>query len=246
MKRVVVDGVWKKFSIGTKKKQRTLERLVSVFSGREPRKSFWALKGVSFDMDAGEIMGIIGSNGSGKSTLLRIIADIYDKDGGQVRTEGNIVSLIDMYTGLDPRLSARDNIYLCCLMFGLKQKDIKRRFREILDFAGLQKYENTKLYQFSSGMISRLAFSIAIHSIVHENPEILLLDEVFAVGDENYVNKCMKKLNELLKSGATIIMVSHHLDIIGENCKRIIWMDGGKIVRDGGTEVLDEYVKVMG
>jgi len=243
MKRIIIDDVWKRFSIGTKRQQRALEKVLSLLSGREPRKNFWALKSISFSAKAGEIIGLIGENGSGKSTLLRIIAGIYEKDRGKIMVNGSIAPLINLQAALDLRLNVMDNIYLCCSIFGLKSKEIKERIKEIISFAGLQEFVNTKLYQLSSGMLVRLAFSIAIHSIVHKKPEILLLDEVMEVGDEHYQNKCMKKIKELTKSGATVIIVSHDAKIIKENCKRIIWLDKGQIIKDGGKEILYEYIK---
>src|SRR4030042_2106494 len=243
MKRIIIEKVWKKFDIGMKKGQNTLEKFISLFSGREQRKSIWALRDVSFNARAGEIIGIIGRNGSGKSTLLRVIAGIYNQDKGCVKTNGKIVSLINLEAGLDLRLSAKDNIYLCCSIMGLKYKEIKEKFNEIISFAELQEFMDTKIYQFSLGMISRLAFSIIIHSAMHKKPEILLLDEIFTVGDEHYKNKCMEKIEEIMKSGATIIMVSHNLPRIKKHCKRIIWLNQGQIVKDGGKEVLDRYIK---
>src|SRR4030042_3287689 len=243
MKRIIIKNVWKKFEIGAKKRQNALERFIALFSGKESRKQMWALKDISFNAEAGEIIGIIGENGSGKSTLLRVIAGIYNTDKGIVKTNGKISSLINLEAGMDPRLNARDNIYLCCSIMGLKNREIKEKFEEIISFAELQEFVNTKLYQFSLGMISRLAFSIIIHSAMHKKPEILLLDEIFTVGDEHYKNKCMEKIEEIMKSGATIIMVSHNLPRIRKHCKRIIWIDKGQIIKDGGKEVLDEYLK---
>ncbi|OGJ13163.1 hypothetical protein A3K82_02035 [Candidatus Pacearchaeota archaeon RBG_19FT_COMBO_34_9] len=246
MKRIIIKNVWKKFEIGAKKRQNALERFIALFSGKESRKQMWALKDISFNAEAGEIIGIIGENGSGKSTLLRVIAGIYNTDKGIVKTNGKISSLINLEAGMDPRLNARDNIYLCCSIMGLKNREIKEKFEEIISFAELQEFVNTKLYQFSLGMISRLAFSIMIHSAMHKKPEILLLDEIFTVGDEHYKNKCMEKIEEIMKSGATIIMVSHNLSRIKKHCKRIIWLNKGRIIMDGREGVLDKYLKTSG
>ncbi len=240
MERIIVDKLWKEFCIGTNH-QTSLNKFKSVLSGKESRKKFWVLKDISFTANAGEIIGIIGKNGSGKSTLLRTIAGIYNKNRGDIITHGKLVSLIGMDKGLDLRLSAKDNIYRCCSILGLNNKEIKKRFNEIIAFAELKNFVYTKLYQFSSGMISRLAFSIAIHSIKKENIDILLLDEVFSVGDEEFRTKCSKKINELVKSGATVLIVSHELEMLKKICNRIIWMDGGAIKRDGGWEVIVEY-----
>lgn len=241
MKRIIVKNVSKKFRVGFKKQQGALERVINLFSGKEPKRIIWALKNISFTAKAGEIIGIIGENGSGKSTLLKIIARIYTKDSGKVFTKGKIVSLIGSEAGFDTRLTAKDNIYLCCSIKGLKQKEIKKRFKSIISFAELENFVNTKLYQFSSGMIARLAFSIAIHSIIHKNLDILLLDEFLAVGDEYFRKKCISKINELINKGATVIIVSHDLKEIEENCNRIIWMERGKIVKDSGKKIVKEY-----
>lgn len=243
MERIIVENVWKEFSIGADRKQGALEKIVSALSGREPRKNFWALEDISFTAKAGEIIGIIGRNASGKSTLLRIIAGIYKKDKGYIRTNGVIVPLIGMDAGLNIRSTAKDNIHLCCSILGLKQKAIRKKFEEIISFAELESFVNTKLYQFSSGMIARLSFSIAINSAAHAKPEILLLDEVFAVGDEHFINKSIAKLKGLIKSGATVLFVSHDLHLLNEHCQRFIWIENGKLVKDGGEEALKEYVR---
>ncbi|MDP3027430.1 MAG: ATP-binding cassette domain-containing protein, partial [Nanoarchaeota archaeon] len=177
---IIVEHISKTFQIGFKKHQSALERFISLFSGKEPKKIIQALKDVSFTAEKGEIVGIIGENGSGKSTLLRVIAGIYDKDEGKIITRGKIISVINLRVGLQDRLTMKDNIYLCCSLFGLSQKDIKKNFSLIVEFTELENFVNTKIYQFSEGMKQRLAFSIAIHC----NPDILLLDEVFEVGDE--------------------------------------------------------------
>lgn len=239
MERIIVREVGKKFKIGFKKGQGALARLVSFFSGREARKIIWALKDVSFSINEGEIVGIIGKNGSGKSTLLRTIARIYKKNRGRVRTKGKIVSLINLNIGMQPRLTMRDNIYLCCSLFGLSQKSIKQRFNSIVEFSELETFVNTKLYQFSEGMKQRLAFSIAIHC----NPDILLLDEVFEVGDKKFKIKSADKIKEIVKRGASILLVSHEMWMIEKYCDRVIWMDKGEIVKDGDKRIIKEYLK---
>ena len=156
MNRITVNNVSKRFEIGFKKNQSALSRFVSLFSGRESKKEIWALKEITFTAKAGEIIGIIGSNGSGKSTLLRIIADIYDTSSGSIRTTGQIISLIGLWSGLEERLSMKDNIYLCCSLFGLDHKTITDRLEAIITFTELEDFVHTKLYQFSQGMAQRL------------------------------------------------------------------------------------------
>lgn len=243
MERIIVNDISKKFKIGFRKNQSVLERIVSLFSGKEPRKTIWALRDLSFTAKAGEIAGIIGENGSGKSTLLRTIAGIYNTDKGNIITNGKIIPLINLNNGVQERLTMKDNIYLICSLFGLDQKDIKQRFNPIAAFAELENFENTKLYQFSSGMVQRLVFSIAAHC----DPEILLLDEVFAIGDENFRNKSAEKIKGLVKNGSSAILVSQELLLIEKYCDRVIWLDKGKIVKEGETAgVIKDYLKNIG
>ncbi len=240
MERIVVEELGKKFKIGFKKRQGALARLVSVFSGIEARKTIWALKEVSFSAKKGEIIGIIGKNGSGKSTLLRCISRIYTKDEGKIETNGKIVPIIGLNVGMQPRLTMKDNIHLCCSLFGLSKEEIKQKFQDIVKFSELQDFVETKIYQFSEGMKQRLAFSIAIFC----NPEILLLDEVFEVGDERFKEKSANKIKELARKGACVILVSHEMWIIEKYCDRAIWVDEGKIKKEGKTEeVVKAYKK---
>ena len=240
MKRIILDNVTKEFKIGFKKNQGTLARFASLFSGREPKKILKALQGVSLAVNSGEIVGLVGKNGSGKSTLLRIIAGIYPNYNGAKKVNGHIVSLIELGRGLIERLTMKDNIFLAGSLFGLSQREIRKRFHSIVEFAGLEDFVHTKLYQFSRGMLERLSFSIAIHA----NPEILLLDEVFAVGDEDFRAKSANKIKELAKNGAGIILVSHELWLIEKYCDKVVWLKKGKIVKEGNTkEIIKEYKK---
>jgi len=238
MERIIVENVSKKFKIGFKKRQNALESFVSFFSGKEPKKEMWALTNVSFKANSAEIIGIIGENGSGKSTLLRTIAGIYKQDNGKIKTNGKIISLINLNVGMQHRLTMKDNIYLCCTLFNLSKKEIKKKFNPIVKFSELEKFIDTKLYQFSNGMLQRLTFSIAIHS----NPDILLLDEVFEIGDENFRKKSVEKIKDLVNNGVAVILVSHHLRMIERYCKRVIWLEQGKIKKEGkAREVVKEY-----
>jgi ABC-type polysaccharide/polyol phosphate transport system ATPase subunit len=236
MERIVVDNISKKFFIGFRKQKSALERFVSVFSGIEDRRSFWVLKNVSFKASAGEVIGIIGKNGSGKSTLLRTIAGIYTIDNGNIKTAGKIISMIRLSDGFKDRLTMKENIYLCCYLFGLDRNKIKKRFHRIVAFAELDQYIQTKIYQFSEGMRARLAFSIAIAC----DPDILLLDEFLAVGDESYKNKALGKIEELINSGKTVLLTTHFLedieDRMGRECDKVIWLDRGSIIAYGDSE----------
>ena len=243
MKRVIVNKISKKFKIGFKKKQTAIARFSSFFSGREPKKTLIALQDVSFSADAGEIVGIIGKNGSGKSTLLRILAGIYTNHEGSKSIKGRMIPLIGLGQGLNRRLTMKDNIFLVGSLFGLSKRDIKNRFNSIVAFSDLKEYVHTKPYQFSEGMKQRLAFSIAIHC----NPAVLLLDEVFEVGDEEFKKKSTGKIKELVNGGATVLLVSHDLDLIKKYCDKVIWLDEGRIKMIGKTkEIVKKYKKIFG
>jgi ABC-type polysaccharide/polyol phosphate transport system ATPase subunit len=226
MERIIVSHISKKFKIGFKKHQSALARLVSFFSGREPKREILVLKDISFSVEEGEILGIVGPNGSGKSTLLRIVSGIYEPDKGEVKTNGKIISLINLDIGFQSRLTMRDNIFICCSLFDVGLNDVKERFNSIVKFAGLENFVDTKLYQFSNGMLERLAFSIAIHC----NPEILILDEVFEVGDDNFKTKSAKKIKELAKKGVAVLFVSHNDYLIKTYCDRVIRLHRRKLV----------------
>lgn len=238
-KRIVVKNISKKFKIGFRKNQSALARFVSVFSGREPKKVIEVIKGVSFDINSGEIVGIIGDNGSGKSTLLRIISGIYKQDSGMIETDGKIISLLNLIVGLKDRLTMTENIELCCSLFGVEKNKIKNKINPIIEFSELREFTNTKIYQFSEGMKQRLAFSIAIHC----NPEILLLDEVFEVGDAEFKKKSGSKIIELAKNGSSVVLVSHDQEMIKKYCSRIILLDNGRIKKEGLFEGMSKIYK---
>jgi len=246
--RIVLNNVSKKFKIGYKKSQGALPWLISFFSGRESKREFFVLKNISFNAKVGENIGIIGKNGSGKSTLLRVIAGVYNTDEGIVKTNGKIIYLTGFGQGINPKLTMRENIYLVGSILGFSQKEIKKRFDEIVDFSGLKGYVDTKIYQFSSGMLSRLSISITLHFVVHNHPDILLLDEVFAGGaDIDFQSKSLEKMEELIKSGATVIFCSHDLEKVKKYCDKVIWIDKGVIVKEGGSEeIVEEYKKNAG
>lgn len=236
--RVKVKGLSKKFQIGFKRDLSALGRVVSFFSGREPKKELWALKDVTLSVDSGEILGIVGENGSGKSSLLRIIAGIYDWDEGEVTAEGNIISLINLYIGLKDRLTMEENIYMCCPLFGLSLEETRKRYDSIVQFSGLKDFVNTKVYQFSQGMRQRLSFSIAVHC----DPQVLLVDEVFEVGDEEFKIKSVNKIKECVKKGTAVILVTHELWMIEKYCDRAIWLHEGKVVSSGSpSSLIAEY-----
>jgi len=241
--RVCVENVSKSFDLNFKKGEGALYRITSLLKGTKKNRA-QILKTISFRADAGEVVGIIGPNGSGKSTLLRVIAGVYTKDTGHVKTTGKMIYLSGFGQALRPKLTMRENIYLIGAVMGLSQKDIRNKISDIVDFSGLKDFLDMKVYQFSSGMISRLNFSIGIHCLKHHNFDILLLDEIFGSGgDIDFQTKAALKMGELIKNGSTVILVSHNLDIVRKYCNRVIFLNKGKIVKFGEPqEVINDYI----
>jgi len=240
-KKVIVKNISKKFKIGFSGKQSFLARLMYVLFGKEQKKIIEALKDVSFEVDPGNILGIIGENGSGKSTLLRVLAGIYTQDSGDIilNSKGRIISLINLYMGLADRLTMKENIYLCGSFFLMSNKEIKKKFKSIVEFSGLGKFLNTKLYQFSNGMLQRIVFSVAIHC----DADILLLDEIFEVGDEDFKKRSSAKIKEVAEKGGCVLLVSHDLDLIKRYCHKVIWMNRGMVLKEGQAEEVIKYYK---
>ena len=240
MKKISTHHVSKKFKIGFKKRQSVLAHLATFLAGREQKREIVALDDISLDVDAGEILGLIGDNASGKSTLLRIIAGIYTQDTGDLITHGKIISIINLGIALKERLTMKENVYLVGSLFGVSQQQLHARFDSIVDFSELNPFIDTKIYQFSAGMLQRLAFSIAIHS----DPEILLLDEVFEVGDEHFRKKSSEKIKKLVAGGVAVIFVTHDLEMIRRQCHRVVWLSNGKIKMIGAPdEIVRHYVQ---
>ncbi len=244
IKRIAVNKVSKSFRIGFQKSDGILARVLSFLSGREAKKPSLVLDSVSFEVFAGEKVGLIGNNGSGKSTLLRIIAGIYEADGGEVFTNGEVLYMNGFRLGLKPRLTMRENIFLIGSIMGLNYREVKEKLTEIVEFAELKDYLDTKVYQFSSGMLSRLCFATTIHCLKQKNPEIILLDEVFgAGGDFAFQNKAIAKMEEFVYGGASIIIVSHQMEIIKKYCDRTILLEKGRLEGAGESqEVVRSYL----
>ncbi len=207
-----------------------------------PHDIVWALKGVSFEIPWGEVVGIIGSNGAGKSTLLKILSKITCPTHGRARICGRISNLLEVGTGFNPELTGRENVYLNGTVLGMKKKEVDRKFDEIVDFSGVEKFIDTPVKRYSSGMLVRLAFSVAAHL----EPEILLVDEVLAVGDAAFQSKCLEKMHSSSRQGQTVILVSHNMAAIQTLCTSAILLDQGKICKKGpATEVVSEYLKTI-
>ena len=206
---------------------------------RPGKKTFWALKDVSFEVRQGEIVGIIGQNGAGKSTLLKIISRITIPTCGQARIYGRIGSLLEVGTGFHPDLTGRENIYLNGAIIGMKKEEIRRRFDEIVEFAEVSKFLDVPVKRYSSGMFVRLGFAVAAHL----EPEILLVDEVLAVGDAAFQKKCLDKIGSAARGGGAVIFISHNMAAVNSLCKRVVWVNGGRIVDDGPpAEVVTKYL----
>jgi lipopolysaccharide transport system ATP-binding protein len=219
--------------------------LLSRAQKRDPferSERFFALKNVSFEIDHGESVGLIGRNGAGKSTLLKILSRITRPSAGRLTVFEHVTSLLEVGTGFNGELTGRDNIYLNGSFLGMKADEIRRKFDEIVAFSEVEKFIDTPVKYYSSGMFVRLAFSVAVHL----TPEILLLDEILSVGDASFQQKSRQKMKQLLNSGATIIFVSHSEMSVREICQRAIWLERGEIRMDGGAgDVIGAYQASM-
>ncbi|WP_081678691.1 polysaccharide ABC transporter ATP-binding protein [Desulfocurvibacter africanus] len=205
-------------------------RLFGRKVGRHVQEEFWALRDVSFDVKSGERLGIIGRNGAGKSTLLKLLSRITEPSAGRITLRGRVASLLEVGTGFHPELSGRENIYLNGAILGMHRSEIKRKFDEIVDFAGVEKFLDTPVKRYSSGMYVRLAFAVAAHL----SPEILIIDEVLAVGDAEFQKKCLGKMDHISQeSGTTVLFVSHNMLAIERFCSRALVLDKGIIDLDG-------------
>src|SRR5271168_1873978 len=209
---------------------------------REKEETFWALKDVSLEVKEGEVLGLIGRNGAGKTTLLKVLSRITRPTTGWAEIHGRVGSLLEVGTGFHPELTGRENTYLSGAILGMGKKEIARKFDEIVAFAELEKFIDTAVKHYSSGMYVRLAFAVAAHL----EPEILLVDEVLAVGDIKFQKKCLGKMGDVARAGRTVVLVSHQLNQIRRLSHRVIWVDEGKIRQDGNTaEVVGAYEAAM-
>ena len=213
-------------------------RMLRGQSSHEQFEPFWALREVSFDVQTGEVVGVIGRNGAGKSTLLKILSRITKPTTGSVEIRGRVGSLLEVGTGFHPELTGRENIYLNGAILGMSRLEIERKFDEIVAFAEVEQFLETPVKRYSSGMHVRLAFAVAAHL----EPEILIVDEVLAVGDMAFQRKCLGRMQEVGRSGTTVLFVSHNMAAVETLCTRAILLDGGRVVRQGEVvELLGEY-----
>ncbi len=209
---------------------------------RKTEETFWALKDVSLQVNEGEVLGLIGRNGAGKTTLLKILSRITRPTEGWAEIHGRVGSLLEVGTGFHPELTGRENTFLSGAILGMGRAEIERKFDEIVAFAELEKFIDTPVKHYSSGMYVRLAFAVAAHL----EPEILLVDEVLAVGDINFQKKCLGKMGDVARAGRTVVLVSHQLNQIRRLCHRVVWIDDGSVRQDGPThEVVSAYESAM-
>jgi lipopolysaccharide transport system ATP-binding protein len=220
---------------------RNLKRLrgLSAFANGEERDVVWALRDVSFELKQGEVLGVIGRNGAGKSTLLKVLSRITKPTTGSARVRGRVGALLEVGTGFHPELTGRDNVYLNGSILGMDRAYIDRRFDEIVEFAGVERFIDTPVKRYSSGMYLRLAFSVAAHL----EPEVLIVDEVLAVGDAEFQKKCLGKMDNIAREGRTVLFVSHNMNAIQRLCTRSLLLCGGRMVAEGSTpQVVRQYL----
>jgi lipopolysaccharide transport system ATP-binding protein len=238
---IKVENLGKKYKIGQIIKHPTLRDALSATnslwsSNNKDNNEIWALKNISFEVNQGDIVGIIGKNGSGKSTLLKILTRITEPTEGEVTMHGRVASLLEVGTGFNPELTGRENVYLNGSILGMSKDEIHSHFEEIVSFSGVKKFLDTPVKRYSSGMYVRLAFAVAAHL----ESEILLIDEVLAVGDAAFQKKCLGKMNNLAKSGKTVLFVSHSMQAIRNLCNKYLWIDDGKVKEFSSDQSLTE------
>lgn len=245
---VRVEGLGKRYAVGGGAPYLSLRdslaalprRLLGRARGRRGHAELWVLRDVSFEVQQGEVLGIIGRNGAGKSTLLKILSRITRPTTGRAEVWGRVGSLLEIGTGFHPELSGRENIWLYGAILGLKRHEIQKKFDEIVAFCGVETFLDMPIKHYSSGMQMRLAFSVAAHL----EPEVLLVDEVLAVGDAAFQRKCLGKMEDVQKSGRTVLFVSHNMAAVETLCSRTLLMDGGRLVCDGDTaSVIARYTE---
>ena len=239
---IEVNNVSMRFNLGIEKGFSLKQWFVDAGRGKKrEKKDFWALTDVSFRVKKGEVIGFVGSNGAGKSTLLKVVAGVLKPTKGEVNTYGNICPMIELGAGFDPQLTARENIYLNGAIMGYPKELIDSKFQEIVDFSELHDFLEVPVQNFSSGMVARLAFSVA--TIVE--PEILIVDEILSVGDIAFQAKSMDKMLSMIGGGTTVLFVSHSAEQVKQMCDTVVWIDHGVVQKIGGKEVCDEYVATM-
>jgi ABC-type polysaccharide/polyol phosphate transport system ATPase subunit len=244
---IEVEHLGKRYRLGEHTPGRTLREAIAGsvrgLGRRGRREELWSLRDVSFQVPEGQSLGVVGRNGAGKSTLLKILARITQPTAGRSRTRGRVAPLLEVGTGFHPELTGRENVYLNGAVLGMGRRDIARRFDEIIAFAGVERFVDTPVKRYSSGMYLRLAFSVAAHL----EPDILVVDEVLAVGDAEFQAKCLGRMATVEREGRTVVFVSHNLEAVTRLCARAVWLEQGAIRAIGAAgEVVDTYLGALG
>ena len=236
---IKVSSLGKKYTIGRQKDATLRSTLSNIFKSAAAKgDDFWAIQNIDFEINRGDVVGIIGKNGAGKSTLLKVLSQITKPTTGRIEINGRVASLLEVGTGFHPELTGRENIYLNGTILGMSRKEVKEKFDDIVEFSGVSKFIDTPVKHYSSGMYVRLAFSVAAHL----EPEILIIDEVLAVGDAEFQKKCLGKMSDVAAEGRTVIFVSHNIAAIKELCTRGIVLNKGEIIFSGNQlDAIEAY-----
>src|SRR5580692_6516414 len=244
---ITVEELSKRYQLGalqqeTQLRDQLVRFLRAPFRRRAPKEILWALRDVSFKVDEGEVVGIIGRNGAGKSTLLKILSKITYPTSGKVRARGRVASLLEVGTGFHDELTGRENIYLNGSILGMKKREVDARLDAIIAFSGVEPFIDTPIKHYSSGMRLRLGFAVAAHL----DPDVLIVDEVLAVGDAGFRKKCLNTMEDLRKGGRTVLFASHSMGALEGLCSRVIWIDDGEIRMDGVPgDVIRSYMAMF-
>jgi lipopolysaccharide transport system ATP-binding protein len=241
---IQVSNVSKKYQIGgvgSNVLREGLRSVVGNFSRNKKKEEFWALKDISFNLKQGEVLGVIGRNGAGKSTLLKVLSRITEPTNGKIEINGRVGSLLEVGTGFHPELTGRENIFLNGSILGMSRAEIKSKFNEIVDFSGVEKFIDTPVKRYSSGMYVRLAFAVAAHL----EPEILIIDEVLAVGDAEFQKKCLGKMQDVAGDGRTVLFVSHNMSTVSSLCTSALYLKNGEVAYQGDIgQAIERYLNV--
>ncbi|HLB11319.1 MAG TPA: ABC transporter ATP-binding protein [Dehalococcoidia bacterium] len=238
---ILFEGVSKRFILRHERARSFQEAFVSLWNRRNrSREVFWALRDISFKVEDGGSLGVIGENGSGKSTALKLITRIFEPTSGMVRVHGKVAALLELGAGFHPDLTGRENIFLNASILGMTKKQMLARFEDIVEFSELERFIDTPIKHYSSGMCARLGFAVAIAV----DPDLLVIDEVLAVGDEAFQRKCLDKIRDFKEAGKTLVLVSHNLQMVADLCTQAVWLEGG-VERAMGpsNEVVDQYLE---
>ena len=239
---IKVDNVSMMFNMASNKTTGLKEYLIKAVKRELFFKEFWALQDVSFEVNRGEVFGLMGFNGAGKSTLLKVIAGVFKPTKGKVEAHGEIVPLLELGAGFDPECSAKENIFMNGAMYGYSKKFMSTKYKEIMDFAELWEFEHAPLKNFSSGMSARLGFAVA----TSVKPEILIVDEILGVGDYRFQKKCEDRITEMISGGVTVLLVSHDINTIKDMCSRAVLLNRGKVECIGSVEEVAEVYGDVG